>query len=88
LWQGVQDLDFLSDPTAGALRIGSSEPIAAAIVSPVVDRLSQQYRRLTFHVLTVDTDALYRELAARSIDLALARVPSTNRGVLGGDSFP
>jgi DNA-binding transcriptional LysR family regulator len=74
LWQGVQDLDFLSDPTAGALRIGSSEPIAAAIVSPVVDRLSQQYRRMTFHVLTMDTDALYRELATRSIDLALARV--------------
>ena len=33
LRQGVQELDFLSDPTAGELRIGATEPLAAAIVA-------------------------------------------------------
>ncbi len=34
LRQGVQDIDFLSDPTTGEIRIGTTEPIAVAIVSP------------------------------------------------------
>jgi DNA-binding transcriptional LysR family regulator len=74
LRQGVEDLDFLSDPTAGELRVGSTEPIAAAIVSPVVDRLSRQYPRMTFHLIADNTGVLYRELAARNIELALSRI--------------
>src|SRR5246127_2730790 len=34
LRQGVQDIDFLADPTKGEIRIGTTEPIAMAIVSP------------------------------------------------------
>jgi DNA-binding transcriptional LysR family regulator len=74
LRQGVQDLDFLSDPTAGELRVGSTEPIAAAIVSPVVDRLSRQYPRMTFHLIVDDTGVLYRELADRNIELVISRI--------------
>src|SRR5262245_31057039 len=40
LRQGVQDIDFLADPTRGEVRIGTTEPIAAALVSPAIDRLS------------------------------------------------
>jgi DNA-binding transcriptional LysR family regulator len=73
LQQGMQDMDFLSDPTAGNLRIGTAEPIAAAIVSPVVDRLSRQYPRMSFHVVAGETGLLYRELAARNIELVITR---------------
>jgi DNA-binding transcriptional LysR family regulator len=69
---GVQDIDFLSDPTAGELRIGATEPIAAAIVSPVIDQLARQYPRANFHV--VPGDPMYRELAEKKIELAIARV--------------
>jgi len=34
LRQGVQDIDFLADPTKGEVRIGATEPIATAIVLP------------------------------------------------------
>jgi DNA-binding transcriptional LysR family regulator len=43
-------------------------------VEPTVDRLSQQYRQMTFHILTGDSDTLCRELATRNIDLAFSRV--------------
>src|SRR5882724_8681574 len=33
LRQSIQDIDFLSDPTTGELRIGTTDPIAVAIVS-------------------------------------------------------
>jgi DNA-binding transcriptional LysR family regulator len=72
---GVQDIAFLSDPTAGEIRIGSTEPIAAAIVMPVVDRLTQQYPRMAFHVTTGDTAALYQQLAQRNVELVMSRIP-------------
>ena len=53
LRQGVQDIEFLADPTA-ELRIGATEPVAAAIVSPVIDQLSRQYPRMAFQVVGGD----------------------------------
>ena len=40
--QGIEEIEFLSDPTAGEVRIGATDPINAAIVAPVIDRLSRQ----------------------------------------------
>ncbi len=74
LRQGVQDLDFLSDPTAGELRIGATEPLATAIVAPVIDRLTRRYPRMTFHVVTGDSAALYPHLAARDVDFLISRI--------------
>jgi DNA-binding transcriptional LysR family regulator len=74
LRQGVQDIDFLSDPTRGELRIGATEPIAMAIALPAVDRLSRQYSRIVFHVVTGDTGGLYRELTERNVELAICRI--------------
>src|SRR5262249_3800731 len=39
LRQGIQDIDFLSDPTQGELRVGATEPVITAIVAPVIDEL-------------------------------------------------
>ncbi len=76
LRQGVQDIEFLADPTAGELRIGATEPISAAIVAPVVDRLSRQYSRMVFHVVTGDTFDLCRKVTDRNIELTISRVTS------------
>src|SRR5438094_10353161 len=43
LHQGVKVLEQLTDPTAGELRIGSTEPLVAGLLSQVIDRLSRQY---------------------------------------------
>src|SRR5262245_10855505 len=50
LKQGVRDIEFLSDPTSGELRIGCSEPVSAAILPPILDRFFQRYPRVVVHV--------------------------------------
>jgi DNA-binding transcriptional LysR family regulator len=74
LRQGFQDINFLTDPTAGELRLAATEPVAAAIIAPVVHRLSQQYPRMTFHVVTGSTEILRRALTERKIELVVSRV--------------
>src|SRR5438876_9361177 len=43
LKQGLEELEFLADPTIGQLRIGSSESVAAGMLPTVIDRFSRQY---------------------------------------------
>jgi DNA-binding transcriptional LysR family regulator len=73
LRQGILDFEFLADPTAGEVRIGSTIPLAASFVSAVIDRLSRRYPRIMFHVVTGISDALHRDLRERSVDLLIAR---------------
>ena len=77
LRQSVADIDFLSDPTTGEIRIGTTEPVSAAIITPCVDRLSQKYRRMTFHVVDGDPGRLYRELLERNVEFVVSRMIGT-----------
>ena len=52
LRQGVKNIEFLADPAAGEVRIGSTAFLAASFVSAVVDRLSRRYPRIVFHLVT------------------------------------
>src|SRR2546425_2133041 len=74
LRQGVKDIEFLADPTAGELRIGGTEAMAAGPILAVIDRLSRQYRRIIFHVVTGDAARLSRELTERNVELAISRI--------------
>ena len=68
------DIRFLSDPSAGELRIGCSEVMAAGPVSAVISELTEQHSRRVFHVLTGATATLYRALTERNVDLVIGRV--------------
>jgi len=75
LKQGTSEIDYLEDPTAGELRIGSTEPMTAGLIPAVIDRLSRQYPRLIFNVIQAQAIALqYRDLRERNIDLILGRL--------------
>jgi DNA-binding transcriptional LysR family regulator len=74
LRQGVQDIDFLSDPTKGEIRIGATEPVAVAFVSPSIDKLSRKYPQTYFHVVTGDGGTLYKNLLDKSIEVAICRM--------------
>jgi DNA-binding transcriptional LysR family regulator len=74
LRQAVQHIDFLADPTKGEIRIGTTDPIAIAIVAPVIDRLSRKHPALAFHVISRDTAALYRSVAEKHVELAICRM--------------
>jgi DNA-binding transcriptional LysR family regulator len=74
LMQGVKDIEFLADPTAGELRVGASIAVAIGFISSIVDRLSRRHPRLAFQVLATDTTTAYRALAERQVDLLVAHV--------------
>jgi DNA-binding transcriptional LysR family regulator len=70
LRQGVKQLEFLTDPTAGELRIGCTETLAAGFVSAIIDRLSRQYRRAKFSLVPADSlTLLNRELRQRTVEV-------------------
>src|SRR5258708_2747892 len=62
LRQGLRVIEFLADPTAGELRIGTTPALAAAVIPAIIEQLSRQYPRIVFHVTEADTVILYREL--------------------------
>ena len=72
LRHGVRELEFLTDPTAGELRIGCTETMAAGFVSAVIHRLSRQYPRAVFYLVPADRATLLdRELRQRTVELAI-----------------
>ena len=75
LRQGVKDIEFLSEPTAGEVKIGCPELISAGFLPAVIDLLSQKYPRISLVVASVDTPTLdFLELGERKLDLVLARL--------------
>src|SRR6185369_7894398 len=64
LRQGLKTIEFLGDPAAGDIRIGSV-PIAASFVSAVIDRISRRYPRIVFRVLATQTETLHQDLHER-----------------------
>jgi len=80
LRQGVQDIEFLADPTAGHLRIGCTEAVAAGPGFAVMDQLTRRHPRVTFDVVTGGWNALHRNLAERNIELVMAGTTSPASG--------
>jgi DNA-binding transcriptional LysR family regulator len=74
LRQGVQDIDFLNDPTRGEIRIGATQPVVTAIAAPVIDSLSRKYPQMNFHIVAGDASTLYSDVANRSIEVAICRM--------------
>ena len=73
LRQGIRDIEFLGDPTAGEVLVGTTTPLAASFVSAVIDRLSRRYPRIVFRVVTGEAVMLGRELSERRVDALIVR---------------
>jgi DNA-binding transcriptional LysR family regulator len=74
LKQGIRKIEFLSDPTAGELRIGCVPSVADTIVPWVIQRFARQYPRVVVHV---DEAALAPQLAGlrdRKYDFTVTRM--------------
>ena len=72
LRQGVKDIEFLADPTAGEVRVGSSVIIGSSLVAAIVDRLSREYPRITVHLLASEAALAYRALEERDVEVVIA----------------
>jgi len=92
--QSVKEIEFLSDPNAGELRVGCTEPMAAGFVSAVIHRLCRRYPRLTFQLEIANAATLQmHSLRKRKCELAIARKleplpePDMDAEVLFQDKF-
>jgi DNA-binding transcriptional LysR family regulator len=73
LREGVKEIEFLADPTAGRVRIGCNPIVATGFVSAVVNRLSRRWPRIVFDVVARPGELLLAELRERRVDLLVAR---------------
>src|SRR3989441_13050180 len=75
LRQGIKEIEFLADPTAGEVRIGCPESLAAGFMPGVIDQFSRNYPRVLVHVVNAQTATQeFRELRERTVDLLLGRI--------------
>jgi DNA-binding transcriptional LysR family regulator len=75
--EGVKDIKFLADPSAGELRIGCPEAMASGPVLAVIEELARQHPRLVFRLVTGSILVLYPALAARHVELIISPAPGT-----------
>jgi DNA-binding transcriptional LysR family regulator len=75
LKQSSRDIEFLADPTAGDVRVGSHEIMNAGLLPAVIGRLSRQHPRLVFTVTQAPTTAAqYHDLRERRVDFIFGRL--------------
>jgi DNA-binding transcriptional LysR family regulator len=76
LKQGIKDIEFLSDPAAGEVRIASPEFLGTWLLPAVIDRISLEYPQISVRVIQPNVMD-FRELRERNVDLLLSRIPKT-----------
>ena len=70
--QGVSDIERLSDPTRGIVKIGTTHPVAS-VVSEIISRMASKYPRVGYDVMVSDLDTLIGELRQRTRDVVVTR---------------
>jgi DNA-binding transcriptional LysR family regulator len=75
LRQSVQDIRYLADPTAGEIRMGSTDSVAGGALAAVIDHLSRRHPRLAYCVQTADAPTLlYHDLRERTVEFLFGRM--------------
>jgi DNA-binding transcriptional LysR family regulator len=73
LRRGIKNIEFLADPTAGEVRIGTIHALAPTFVAAAIEQLSLRYPRIVFHLVAAELKELYSELNARNVDLLIVQ---------------
>ena len=76
--RGLQQIEFIREPDAGELRIGSSIVTDAGLLPAVLERFSREFPRATVHVLPENIAIQqYDNLRDRKVELMFGRLPAT-----------
>lgn len=74
LKQGIRDIEFLSDPATGEIKIGDPDGIAA-ILLPIVESFSREYPSVAFDVHEEEIETL-DAMRDRELDFVVQRLRS------------
>ena len=68
----VSEIEFLTDPMAGEVRIGATEGMAVGLLPIIIGRLGRRYPRISFEVIVAhQATLLQRDLPNRQVDLVI-----------------
>lgn len=70
---GLNEIETLADPTRGEIRLGTPQPMLP-VTTAIIDRMSQRYPNVSFHLSVESTHVLLRELRERAIELVISRM--------------
>jgi DNA-binding transcriptional LysR family regulator len=74
LRSGIKNIEFLADPTAGVVRIGTGAALAATFVSTVLEQVSCRFPGIIIHLINAEAaEGLHRELHARNVDFVIVQ---------------
>src|SRR5262249_40821704 len=76
LKQSVRDIEYLSDPTTGEIKVACPLAIAFTVIPHIVERFSERYPRVVLHfdeMASASAARNFPELRDRKYDLVLAR---------------
>jgi len=81
LQKGIREIEFLSDPQAGELRIACTDTIANGALIPIIELFGERYPRVRLHVVQLATPLdVFTELEEQKVDLVLARFNPLSNG--------
>ncbi len=76
--RGLQQIEFIREPDAGELRIGSSIVTDAGLLPAILERFSRQFPRATVHVLPENIAVQqYDNLRAHKVEMVFGRLSPT-----------
>jgi len=76
--QGLRQLQFLTNPDSGDLRVGFPEVEIAGIIPSITERFIRKYPGVNLQVMHANTSMLqFQELRGRNVELLIGRVRTT-----------
>jgi DNA-binding transcriptional LysR family regulator len=80
---GVKDIEFLTNPEVGEVRVGGSEATSAGLLPPVIERFSLRHPKVRVNIIQNVTHHVgFAALHERKVDLVLTHVTKAFEGDL------
>lgn len=82
LESGIRDLDFLSNPGAGLVRVGADMSfISSGLMSEIINDVDKKFPQIRLEIIETTTRTAkpdYKELRDRLVDVIIGRIPQEN----------
>jgi DNA-binding transcriptional LysR family regulator len=80
LREGIKEIEFLTKPTTGDVRVGALAAAVAGLLPTVIDDMRNRYPRFTIHVTQLLTSPdVYEILRQRAVDFIIGQMLSRTR---------